>query len=71
MRKTRPQTESETMTKRRMITKIRRMQKDMGCPMSRAATLNLEYTEEEVKRSYESLCVTFNHWQRKQIADES
>jgi len=47
------------------------MQKEMGCPLSKASTLNLEFTAAEVREFYSNTCQAFNHWQRKQIMGAS
>jgi len=51
-----------TMTKAKMIARIRSMQKEMGCPPCKAKTLRVHYSEAEVRDMYFSTCQTHDFW---------
>jgi hypothetical protein len=54
--------DSMSMTKAKMIARIRSMQKEMGHLPWKARTLRIHYSEAEVRDIYFSTCETYNFW---------
>ena len=54
-----------TMTKAKMITRIRTMQKEMGQPLVKAKTLKIAFSESEVRDMYFAKCQAYRLWVEK------
>jgi hypothetical protein len=57
--------DSMTMTKAKMITRIRSMQKEMGQPPVKAKTLKIAFSKSEVRDMYFAKCRTYKLWVEK------